>query len=376
MKSQSREVLIIGGGIGGLSLASGLADQDWKVKVVELGNGLAGGSGLGFPAYAYDALGYLGLQEPVSRVGFSNTKVKLCDANGNLIRVKVHDQIPGREGPVELMLGRPALIDTLRAEALNRQVEISYNTTFLRIEEQGSAVRVWFTDGSVGDFDLVIGADGLNSAVRREYVAPGLTPRDTEGGFFRTLVPLSDTLSEAYAFEGEEGLVYTYPSGSGVVYAGIFVANSRGYLSDDEARDEFVRILETFSTPQTAALIAEIRDYKAPVNFRGVQALFVEDPVIGRVVLIGDAAHTMPPNLGGGGSMAVEDASVLSRMIGSVDSKEVPNVLKEYSARRHPRVSRVLKDSWTVFSNGPSLDNWGGRKELKTAYTAWINTPA
>ncbi|WP_214107718.1 FAD-dependent monooxygenase [Acrocarpospora catenulata] len=365
-------VLVVGGGIAGLSLACGLASTGWSVRVVEIGNGSPGGSGLGFWPYAFRALETLGLREQVARIGFDNKVVHLCESDGTVVDITKNLHIQAADLPAEFIMARPALARVLREEAAARGVEVRYNLTFVDMVQSDDAVEVNFTDGSYGRFDFVVGADGTNSAVRRQYIDPHLRGETADGGFFRTLLPASELIGHGYAFRGDDGIVYMYPAGSGYVYAGIYVGKSRGRLETTAAREEAVAVLGRYSAPQTEHMRALVADPAVPMNYREVQCYVVANPHRGRLLLVGDAAHAMPPNLSGGGGMAIEDAAVLTEMLAHATTEDLPELLGAYTHRRLPRVERVVNDSWTVYCQGPSLDIWSGQSQIYVDAFDWL----
>ncbi len=369
-KVAPKSVLVVGGGIAGLSVACGLSQHGWTVRVIEIGNGSVAGSGLGFWPYAFRALETLGLREQVGAIGFDNKIVNLCRADGSLIGVTENLRIEDTELPAEFIMARPVLAQVLTKVALSRGVRLDRELTFMRIDDRVDSVEVEFSDGTREEFDAVIGADGVNSEVRRRYIDPNIEGETANGGFFRTLLPATEIVEHGYAFLDDGDLVYIYPAGSGLIYAGIYVRSSRGYLDSSATRAEALRILGRFSASQTEYMRELLEKPPTPVTYREVQRYIVEQPHRGRIVLIGDAAHSMPPNLSGGGGMAVEDAAVLTEMLGTAD--DVTATLEAYADRRRARVERVVNDSWAVFRAGPGLDIWSGQSQVYLEAFDWL----
>ncbi|WP_157000859.1 FAD-dependent oxidoreductase [Agromyces laixinhei] len=374
--SNARRALIIGAGIGGLGLACGLAQHGWNVSVAELGNGATAGSGLGFWPHAFTALELLGLRDQVEAIGFDNSVVHVCEADGSLEHVTEKPRVTGNNMPPEFIMARPVLADVLRREAISRGVEIRYNTTFTRVNESDNAVEVQLTDGTTGGYDLLVGADGVNSEIRERLIFPGVRPEPGNGGYFRTLLPESPLVSHGYAFVNDEGIVYIYPAGSGLIYAGIHVKEARGYLDPAATRREFLRVLLSFSSPQTAYMIDQIESADAPTNYREIQRYVISEPARDRIVLVGDAAHSMPPNLSGGGGMAIEDASVLTQMLAKSSRADIPSALQRYGHRRRPRVNRMVNESWAAYNHGPVREIWSRQSRLYSDAVEWLTQAA
>ncbi len=209
------------------------------------------------------------------------------------------------------------------------------------LEQTHDAVTVSTADGGTRRYDLLVGADGLNSVVR---TAIGVEERPvrTGMGIWRAFVPRPAEVTRTDLIYGGPAYIAGYcPTGDDSMYA---------YLVEDaQERD-------VHDGPRVMAELAaayggpwrEIRanlDEHANVNYTHFTAHLVDGPWHrGRVVLLGDAAHSCPPTIAQGAAMAVEDAAVLADEIlraGSADDA----VLTRYWERRLPRARTVVEAS-------------------------------
>lgn len=372
--SAVKKVLVVGGGIAGMALAAGLARIGIEVEVVERRNGEVHGSGLGFMPYAIRALGTIGLKDQVMSVGYASSKVHLCDAAGQILRTTVHGQVLDTDLPAEFLISRTSLATVLNSAVIERGAKIRYNLEVADLQNSPTSVSVKFSDGSEGEYDLLVGADGAHSKIRERYVHPNVAPTVLDSGSWRALLKYSDVLPIGHAFQGEGKMVYMYPTGDGQIYAGLSTNRAEARYDDKAGRIRLKELLGEFNAPQTNYFRDQV-DAAKEVTYRSTSSLLVPRPwFVGRIVLIGDAAHTMPANLSGGGSMAVEDAAVLVDTITNGD--DITSILQIFENRRYPRVKRVVEDSLMVRKNGTSIDVWGGESSVYRDITEWLMQPA
>ncbi|HWU04121.1 MAG TPA: FAD-dependent monooxygenase [Novosphingobium sp.] len=339
---KTNKVCIIGGGVGGLATAIGLhqrgiavevveRDKDWRVYHV----------GIIVQANFIRALGQLGVGEAAVKAGYAYRGARFKDAAGNTIA-----ELPGEatvDGlPSDLGLTRPALHKVLTDKVRELGIPVRLGVTFTAIEDKGDTVEVDFSDGTSGSYDLLVGADGNYSAVRR-HLWPDAQPRFTGQGVWRYNVPRPADLewSDIYIGNGANG------------YNG-----KAGYCPLTETDMYIFAVIEEPGNPRFApeTLANEMRKRLAGYGgLLGEAAQAVVDPALvvyrpleacimpspwykGRVVLIGDAAHSATPHLGQGAAMAVEDAVVLAQELGERDTDAA---LRAFMDRRFERAKLV-----------------------------------
>ena len=337
----ARTAVVVGGGIGGLATAIALSGRGWDVRVLERAPEFAEvGAGISLWSNALRALEAIGpgIADKVRGLGGAELYGGIQRRNGRWLTRADAAELTRRLGPV-LLLHRAdllrTLLDAVPAEALVADAEVT------GVGFDGESVTVTHTGGQVRA-DLLVGADGIRSTVRRlvwpdvappryagytawRWVAPAL-PGGADGGGGETWgtgtrfgrAPLPDHRMYCYATANTpEGA--TGPTGE--------VA---------ELRARFARWHDPIPALVEAAAGTEVLRhdiYELPD---------VRPYARGRVVLLGDAAHAMTPNLGQGACQALEDAATLGAVL---EGQHVVPALVRYDALRRGRTQDIVKRS-------------------------------
>lgn len=334
-------ICIIGGGVAGLALAIGLhqrgidcevveRDRDWKVYHV----------GIIVQANFIRALNTLGVGEAAVKAGFAYRGARFVNADGDVIA-----QLPGDAAvdglPSDLGLTRPALHRVLTDKVRELGIPVRLGVTFTAMEDHGNYVDLAFSDSTRGSYDLVVGADGNYSAVRKA-IFPQVVPQFTGQGVWRYNVPRPAGLewSDIYlappaGFNGKAGYCPLSPDEM-YIFAVVEEPGNPRFAPETLAREMRARLAGYGGLLGEAA--SAVTD-PALVVYRPLEACIMPDPWYrGRVVLIGDAAHSATPHLGQGAAMAVEDAVVLAEELGG---RDVPAALRAFMERRFERARLV-----------------------------------
>ena len=180
-------ILIVGGGIAGLTLATALHQQGFRAKLVERSSTWhATGAGILLHANGMRVLRALGLGDAVEQAGAIVRHWSFCDEHGEVLCDTDLGELWGNVGPC-IGIERPKLQEALLSRAAAVPFELGTSVTSLTQDEQ--RVLVGFSDGSTGNYDLVVGADGIYSTVRMlmmDTVPPGYTGLM----IWRSLVPI------------------------------------------------------------------------------------------------------------------------------------------------------------------------------------------
>jgi len=338
----SRKVCVIGGGIGGLAIAIGLHRQGIEVEVVERDSDWkVYHVGIIVQANFVRALHQLGIGDEAVAAGHPHKGVRFLTAQGNLIA-----ELPGEtevDGlPADLGLTRPALHEVLTARVKELGIPVKLGVTFESFENRGDNVDVSFTDGTSGTYDLLIAADGNYSAIRK-VLWPDAKPQFTGQGVWRYNVPKPADLewTEMYVgvengFNGKAGYCPLTPEEM-YIFAVIEEPDNPRFVPETLA-EEMRKRLEGYGgqMAESAKLVTD----PDLVVYRPLEACIMPDPWYeGRVVLIGDAAHSATPHLGQGAAMAVEDAVVLAEELG--DEQSIDAALRAFMGRRYERAKLV-----------------------------------
>jgi salicylate hydroxylase len=339
-------VVVVGAGIGGLSAALALRHAGFDAHVYEQSTVLREvGAGIAISPNAVKVLHWLGLAEALRAAGVASISLDSRDwQTGALLgRVPLGDAAVIRWGAPFYNVHRADLHDALRA-ALGDQ-HITLSSRCVAVERQASTVTVRFADGREATGDLVIGADGIHSAVRDDVAGPD-RPQWSRQISWRGLVPASvghriDLEVRQHSFSGprKQFVCYYVSAGRLVNWVGHTQSDDDWQEESWSARGSNEEAMRLFTGwhPQVRALIEGTeRVFK--------WALFDRPPLTtwtrGRVALLGDAAHPMLPYLGQGAGQSIEDAFVLAHCL-TRDRENPQRAIETYAARRQERAGAV-----------------------------------
>ena len=338
-------ILIVGGGIAGLTLATSLQQQGFRPELVERNpEWQAEGAGILVHANGMRVLRALGLGAAVEQAGAVIRRYGWYDQQGEALTETDLEEMWGEVGPC-IGIERPALQQALLVGTADVHCRLGVAVTSLT--QEAERVRVGFSDGSSGDYDLVVGADGIASTVRQLTLGAD-SPNYTGLMLWRSLIPTRLPGVTHWMFLIGEGLTFgLVPMGNGRT-AGVGQVSGPRFHDPLAGRLERVRQrFAAFGGPVPAYLAALTRDEQ--LDCRPIEWVDAAQWHSGRVVLIGDAAHAAPPTMGEGGSMAMEDALVLAEVLRAAESVE--HALDTYVARRRPRVDWVAQQSREIATN-------------------------
>jgi 2-polyprenyl-6-methoxyphenol hydroxylase-like FAD-dependent oxidoreductase len=335
-------VLVVGGGIGGLSAAIALRKHGFDVDVIEINPKWdVYGVGIIQPANAIRALDALGLAEQAVEQGYAMKGSRFHDSDGNLLgEVPALDLLGPRYPPMN-GITRPRLHaifqDAFRASGA--KIELGY--TVATIDQTDEQVAVTFSDGTGGEYDVVVGADGIHSLVRSLVFGQSFKAEYTGQVVWRYNVPRPADLDHLHMFVGTNGKAGFVPLAPDLMYV-LLIENQppeNVEVTDDRLAETFRERLAEFGGP-----VAEVRDRYITdddrVVYRPVESCVLAPPwEWGRVVLIGDAAHATSPHVGQGAAMAIEDAVVLADVLGS--DVTLRDALERFMDRRYARCESI-----------------------------------
>jgi 2-polyprenyl-6-methoxyphenol hydroxylase-like FAD-dependent oxidoreductase len=268
------------------------------------------------------------------------------DQGGALCQIDL-DSAWGTVGPL-VGITRARLQDVLVAGV--QPVPCRLGTSITSIGETADRVSVRFTDGSAGDYDLVVGADGIRSAVRALVFGP-VEPAFAGHISWRSVAPIQLPGPPSIQFWlGDRCFFGLCPVGDNRTYGFGHVTQERRY---DPVEGRLGRLRERFAGfgPAVQDYLTALDD-DAQVHCSAIEWVDQERWHTGRVVLIGDAAHASSPLMGQGGSLAMEDASVLAEVLRT--QLTLKQALAAYTRRRTPRIrwvqqqSRAVADSFNI----------------------------
>lgn len=327
-----RHVEIAGAGLAGLSLGATLAQRDWSVRIHERSAELRMfGAGIWLWENGLRALRVIGAEERSIRRAKKITDLIVRDAGG---MVMWHRKF----GPGDRLLVPPRvdLYDALIAVCREAGVDIVTNSTVQAAEPNG---RLILADGTTVTADLVVAADGVFSRVRDSlFLIKRLDYIDE--GYTRLLVPHAPEDPDAVITEywhGKRRLLYD-PCTDNVDYVALTCP-----LDDVEGRRIPVdKRTWTESFPSLAGLIERFGNEG---RFDSAITVHCRAWSSGRAVVIGDAAHAQPPNLGQAANMAFTNVVSLAAALDS--TTDIPSALREWERKERPLTEHVQR--WTNF---------------------------
>ncbi len=341
-------IAIVGGGIGGLAAALALQRAGHRVVVHERSQEPREiGAGLIITANARRALAALGVDDRLAAMSSCEPFHHTCDyATGEIRKALSNDSLRERFGVHTLGVHRgdlhTVLLDAVRA---NDPGCLRTGHAFARLDQDADGVTVAFQNGATDRADVVIGADGNASAVR-SFLAPGEATRFNGQVAFRALIPMDRVPARPRELRmamnpSPKRYLLHYPLRNGTIMNVIGCGQSEAWEEEGwsipATNETFAQAYADFA-PDLVEMIHAIPPgelFKWGLRDREPMAQWV----IGRVGMLGDAAHPMTPFLGQGACLALEDALLLGRAFAVATTPQ--EALQRYEAARKPRGNGV-----------------------------------
>ncbi|SDL78028.1 2-polyprenyl-6-methoxyphenol hydroxylase [Geodermatophilus siccatus] len=340
-------VLVVGSGLAGAATAIRLAESGVAVDLVEVKPDAAAiGSGITLQGNALRELRTLGVWDEVQAAGyaFDVTGIRAPDPAGTVVAEIPDARTGGPDLPAVMGMPRPQLARILVDRATAVGVKVRFGTTHTELRQDHAGVDVTFTDGSSNRYDLVVGADGIRSWTRRA-LGIDLETTSVGMGIWRAFGPRPASVTRTDLYYGGPSYIAGYcPTGEDSLYAYIVEdAQDRSALSPEEQLATVKQLSRAYHGPWDE--IRETLTDPSRVNYTWFETHVLPAPWNrGRVVLIGDAAHTCPPTIAQGGAQALEDAVVLTELLLERDVLD-QDLWDAFSARRFDRARTVVEAS-------------------------------
>jgi len=344
---------IVGGGIGGLTLAIALRRKGINATVYEAApHWKPLGAGLGLAGNAIKAFREIGLDREVLAVSQVLQKVIIKNAGGNSLMQTDSVKISEKYGVTNNFAIHRADLHAVLIRHLP-EGSIVLNKALAGLEQTEQSVVLKFKDGTSDRVDFMVAADGIHSEVRNHFL-PAVKPRYAGYTAWRAIV---DDLPANF-----DTTVTSESWGRGARFGIVPLTGDRAYwfaCVNARPNDELMRSLTgkdlltffgNFHQP-----VPELLQRTRTVIWNDIIDLPpLEKFAFGNVVLIGDAAHATTPNMGQGACMAIEDAVVLANIVNSV--ADPAEAFLRFQERRMERTSKIVRDSWQL-GKVAQLDN-------------------
>ncbi|MDH5217633.1 MAG: FAD-dependent monooxygenase [Gammaproteobacteria bacterium] len=336
-----KRILIVGGGIAGLSLYNMLSMQrSHHIELLEKQTQLiTNGTGITLGINTIKILKKLGLFDHIAKKGLAINRFDITNQAGKILSSLGMSEKMRQQNLATYAIHRNDLHQIFSVNLDPRHLQLG--KTIDQIQPGNEQVEITFNDGSQSEYDLVFGADGIYSQTRK-MLWPNSTLRYSGYSCWRCIIP-ANTNDRATEMWGKGKRLGIVPINANQSYVFLVINSVEGL----ENR-------ETFSVLRMKSLYSEFSGPAQSVLDRldHLEALAHNDlydlptPQLGdkRVLLLGDAAHAATPNLGQGASMAIEDAYRLSKIIHKASNDE--DISPLYRSIRTPRVKRVIDMSY------------------------------
>ncbi|MBW0434931.1 FAD-dependent monooxygenase [Leptospira yasudae] len=348
---KTNRVMIIGGGIAGPTLALFLKKAGIASEVYEAHPESDGvGGGFNVASNGIGILAELGLADAVIQAGTKTPNSFFKDEKGKLL-AKIRYGAPELYGQTAVSMSRATLNSILSEEMKKQNIGIHYGKRLVSISDTAHNVTAHFEDGTNAEGDLLIGADGIHSKVRK-YILP-----DSPNAEYVGIVGIGGFVCQkdlSSPPENLEGITFTFgPNG--------FFGHGGGDTGTilwwtNLSKEEFTKqeLTQVDHDKIRQELLAQFKGYHEPIetlisNTKTFLRHNIHDILSlsrwskGRIALIGDAAHAVSPNSGQGASIAMEDAMYLAKLLRDFSGNHM-QAFECFERDRKPRVEKIVAE--------------------------------
>ena len=336
-------VVIIGAGMGGLTTGIALKKFGHQVRIFEQTEKiLPVGAAISLWSNGVKCLNYLGLTEKIAKLGGQMDDLAYVDGlTGDVMTqfslLPLIEEVGQRPYPV----ARADLQNMLMDEFGRDQIYLGKK--MVSLEDKADYVEVHFADGSSTEADLLIGADGTHSLTRAYVLGQQVQRRYAGYVNWNGLVEISEDLAPAQqwtTYVGEGKRASLMPVADGKFYFFLDVPLPAGL---DNNRDEYKKILKQYFVDWCQP-VQQLIERLDPQKTNRVEIHDIEPFTQfykGRVVILGDAAHSTTPDIGQGGCQAMEDAIYLARSL-QINTLGLEDALRRYQNKRNERANELV----------------------------------
>jgi 2-polyprenyl-6-methoxyphenol hydroxylase-like FAD-dependent oxidoreductase len=341
-----KKFAIVGGGIGGLTLAIAMQQKGLDVVVFESAPNIKPlGAGIVLAGNAIKAFAEIGIHEQVLKTGKQIKLLRIKNKRGNTLSELNAEKISTKYGINNFAIHRADLHQILLKGL--KEGTLILNKSCVDIEQDNKSVTVKFSDNTTAIFDYVIGCDGIHSAIRKK-IFPNTETRFAGYTCFRAVInelPKNFNVTESTETWGARGRFGIVPLNTDHIYWFACINTTfNNPVMRTMTPDDLLKYFSDFHYPVSEVLKltkpeqviwSDIIDLKPLNKFTS-----------GRIALLGDAAHATTPNMGQGACMAIEDAVILTNCL--VKEKTIEDAFSQYELKRIPRTKYIVNNSWRI----------------------------
>jgi salicylate hydroxylase len=350
-------ILIVGGGLGGLTTALALSRRGWSARVLEGAPAFGAiGYGIQFGPNVFHVFDRLGLIEQVLAVADSPRAVLMFDAldGKELVRIPTGASLQARFKYPYIIIHRVDLHNVL-LDACRRSdaIELVADAMVTGFDDRGDSIAVTTADGRTFSGAALVAADGFRSLFRAKLVGDG-EPRPVGYAALRTIVPIAELKVDVprdsvVLWAGPGYHVIHYPLGHGAQFNIVAVFRTSTHAEKADAASYRAELDHICRDAHPA-----VRALNALMDFQWRRSVADRDPVRhwhkGRIVMLGDAAHAPLQTLAQGACMAIEDGLCLAESIHGTDG-DFAAAFRRFEAVRLARTARVQLESRVLWDS-------------------------
>ena len=345
MNSGITKILVIGGGFAGMTAALQLSRNGFEVDLVEIDAGWRSyGAGISLHGSTLRVIKQLGLIDQFLQEGYASDGVEMRGPDDTVLVTIPTPRVAGPDIPGGGAIMRPALAKILSQAVRASSTHVRLGLTFTDISQDDDGATVTFSDGSSSRYDLVIGADGLYSAVRAKVFPNAPKPSFIGQSVWRAVLPRPEGIDTITMWMGPKLKVGVNRVTEDQVYL---------FLTEDRATNDFVppetfvevlrALLERFPSPTIRKIASELSS-EHQIVYRPLERMLLPRPWHSdRIALIGDAVHATTPHLAAGACIGIEDAMVLAEELAK--GRDLKASLSAFEDRRWDRCRMVVENS-------------------------------
>jgi 2-polyprenyl-6-methoxyphenol hydroxylase-like FAD-dependent oxidoreductase len=339
------KILIVGAGIGGLTLAAFLQDSNIEYEIIEKSTDWNHqGFSLSLWNNGRHILCKLGLQDIFDKNSTRINDYYIYNGKGKLIRKYSLSDFYSSYGIALNLTSRADLHNWLIGKV--DQSKIQMNTSVEEVVQKDNKSIVRFSTGETQEYDLVVGADGIHSNIRHLVFGGEIKASNVWRVWYMWVPNKFNTKATVTEYVEPGAFISLFDSGEKTL---AIIAGLSNHIIWDDPKGRIERLKNTFKSESVVVphIFETLKDEE--INPADLMHVRLKTWVKDKVVLLGDAAHGFEPHAGIGGSMAMEDGYVLAAELMKVsDSYSLQEALKKYEKQRKRRVDIAYRLTWKM----------------------------